>query len=88
MTKWTHEFNKQINSNKIDNILFLRAYYVLVTVLSALLFFSQALWRHNWQTSLKDKVYIMMIWYVYILWKDSSHLVNQHIFIFFCGENI
>ena len=30
----------------------------------------------------------MMIWYVYTLWKDSSHLVYQHIFIFFCGENI
>ena len=33
----------------------------------------------NWQNCKMFKVYILMVWYMYTLWKDVSHRVNEYI---------
>lgn len=39
--------------------------------------FGKAFLRYNWQINCKIlKVYNIMIWYTYILWKESPHEVN------------
>lgn len=39
-------------------------------------YFFSALLSCDWQNRKIFKVYTAMIWYIYILWKDSSHVAN------------
>ena len=62
------------NSLKVSFFLYILSHSVfLATIYLALL-------KYNWQSSKIFKVYNVMIWYMYTLWKDSSHQVNEHIF--------
>ena len=42
----------------------------------SLISFFLVLLRYSWQNCKIFKVYIMVIWYAYALWKESHHLVN------------